>query len=176
MNHRRKNSFVAITLISVFLTLLLNGCVKDRIVELKKEHLFSIPAGYDEEEIGILREKNGRFLGPGHVLFRNGFFFIVDTVNQKIMKITTPGDIILIIADGVMKTQNTDEKVLRTKQKRNFDFNQIGRIAVDGENNLYVEDIFLQKTEVETVIDIFSIDDGSLVGKGNTKKPIGPTY
>jgi hypothetical protein len=146
--------------------ILLNGCVRDRIVELKKEHLFSIPIGHSEEEIGILRENNGRFLGPEHVLFRNGFFFTVDTVNQKIMKITTPGDVILIIADGSMEEENAEERVLKTKQKRYYDFNQIGNVAVDSENNLYVEDIFLQKTEVETVIDIFTIDDGSIGDDG----------
>ena len=154
----RKHIFALVTCI-LFLLLSVGGCGQKRIVELKKEHLFSLPIGSAEEEIGILREKNGRFVGPGSVLFRNGFFFVVDSVNQKIMKITTPGDVILTIADGT--TEDTgDDEVLRTKQKRYYDFNRIGHITVDGENNLYVEDLFLQKTQTETVIDIFSIDEG----------------
>jgi hypothetical protein len=154
----RKTFFIT-SLCILCLAFLMESCERKRIVELKKEHLFSIPIGSAEEEIGILREKSGRFVGPGSVSFRNGFFFVVDAVNQKIMKITTPGDVILTIADGTLEESvNTD--VLRTKQKRYFDFNQIGHIAVDGENNLYVEDLFLQKTETEAVIDIFSIDSG----------------
>jgi hypothetical protein len=138
--------------------MLFAGCGKNRIVELKKEHLFSLAIGKEEEEIGILRESSGRFVGPAHVLFRNGFFFTVDTVNQKIIKTTTPGDVILTIADGDME-KNDSDSVLKTRQKTYYNFNQIGLIEVDNENNIYVEDLFLEKTEVETVIDIFSIDD-----------------
>jgi hypothetical protein len=144
----------------------ITGCTKNRIVELKKDLLFSIPIGNEEEEIGILMESNGRFVGPSDVIFRNGFIFAVDSVNQKILKITTPGDIILIIADGTASEDSQEEDaVLRTKQKKYHDFNQIGRIAVDHENNIYVEDVFLQKKEVESVIDIFSIDDELVIGE-----------
>jgi hypothetical protein len=158
--HHRKSAI----LFGILLFSLLAGCARNRIVELKKELLFSIPIGTEEEEIGILRESNGRFVGPAHVLFRNGFFFTVDSVNRKIMKITTPGDVIMIIADGEMEA-DSDESVLRTKQKKYYDFSQIGKIEVDGENNIYIEDLFLHKSEVETVVDIFSIDDSTSAGE-----------
>ena len=142
-----KKIMLLFTAIVTAVMLFVAGCGKNRIVELKKEYLFSLPVGMDEEEIGILRESSGRFMGPAHVLFRNGFFFTVDTVNQKILKTTTPGDVILIIADGeTMK--NDDESVLKTKQRKYYDFNQIGLIEVDNENNIYVEDMFLKKTEL----------------------------
>ena len=156
----KKNVVLFAALITAVLVLLA-GCGRNRIVELKKEHLFSLPVGTDEEEIGVLRESSGRFVGPAHVLFRNGFFFTVDSVNQKIMKTTTPGDVILIIADGEM-VEDEGDSVMKTKQKKYYDFNQIGLIEVDHENNVYVEDMFLEKTEVETVIDIFSIDDEAI--------------
>jgi hypothetical protein len=147
-------------LLAVLFSIVLSGCEKKRIVELNKEHLFSIPIGSEEEEVGILRESSGRFLGPSHVIFQNGFFFVVDPVNQKIMKITTPGDVIMVISDGDMDTGEEDEgSILRTKQKKFYDFDEISRLAVDNENNIYVENIFLQKKEVQTVIDIISIDD-----------------
>jgi len=163
---KNRHFLVSLAIVLFLFLSLVTGCGKNRIVELKKEHLFSIPIGSASEEIGILRESNGRFVGPGQVLFRNGFFFAVDSVNQKIMKITTPGDVILTIAEGEIKDPAAEENVMKTKQTRYYDFNQIGRIAVDGENNLYVEDIFLQKIEVESVIDIFSIDTGSNGGEG----------
>jgi len=163
LHHRKFTLFYGVLFIS--LLAIFAGCAKNRIVELKKEHLFSIPIGTGEEEIGILRESSGRFVGPAHVLFRNGFFFTVDSVNQKIMKITTPGDVIMTIADGAME-EDSDESVLRTKQKRYYDFNQIGMIEVDSENNLFVEDLFLYKIEIESVIDIFSIDDSAIEGEG----------
>jgi hypothetical protein len=153
----KKNTVLFAVLITAVLVFLA-GCGRNRIVELKKEYLFSLPVGTNEEEIGVLREGSGRFVGPAHVLFRNGFFFTVDSVNQKIMKTTTPGDVILVIADGET-VEDEGDSVMKTKQKKYYDFNQIGLIEVDHDNNVYVEDMFLEKTEVETVIDIFSIDD-----------------
>jgi hypothetical protein len=158
---RNKNIILLSAVFITAMSTLLQGCGRTRIVELKKEHLFSLPVGKEDEAIGVLRESNGRFVGPAHVLFRNGFFYTVDTVNHKIIKTTTHGDVILTIADGEMM-QDEHEAMLRTKQKTYFDFNQIGVIDVDNENNIYVEDMFLEKTEVETVIDIFSIDDESI--------------
>jgi len=139
---------------------LFQGCGEKRIVELKKEKLFTIPIGRGEEQIGILRQKNGRYLGPNYVLFKNGFFFVVDSVNQKVMKITTPGDIILIISKGDGESDQ-EENVLRTKERKYYSFDQIGHLAVDNENNIFVEDIFLEKTKVNSVIDIITFDEGS---------------
>ncbi len=162
MNRKLKINIRLTILLAVLLSIAISSCENKRIVELNKEHLFSIPIGNGEEEIGILRESSGRFLGPSHVIFRNGFFFVVDPVNQKIMKITTPGDVIMIISDGDMDTVEEDEgSILRTKQKKYYDFDEISRIAIDNENNVYVENVFIQKKEVKTVIDIISIDDSA---------------
>jgi hypothetical protein len=155
-NEQERNGILKINirlsvLMAVLLSIVLSSCDNKRIVELKKEHLFSIPIGSGEEEIGILRESSGRFLGPSHVIFRNGFFFVVDPVNQKIMKITTPGDVIMIISDSDIMTAEEDEAaILRTKQKKFHDFDEISRIAVDNVNNVYVENIFLQDDSADT--------------------------
>ena len=85
---------IVITLLLVVLTTYIVSCGKKRITELKKEQLFKIRIGNDEEEIAINRNKNGFFEGPGDFIFRNGFFYLVDKINQKIMKITTIGDVI----------------------------------------------------------------------------------
>lgn len=137
----------------VVMIMILFGCSRNRIWELKKERLFSISIGNREEDLGVLREENGQFVGPEFVLFKNGFFYVVDTVNQKILKITTPGDIILTLAKGDRKT-NSDEHVLRTKQRRYFHFNQIGKVSVDSENNIYIEDKSIQRMPEKEEIDI----------------------
>jgi hypothetical protein len=141
---------------------ILYGCSKNRVEELNKERLFVIPIGNGEEEIGVQREANGQFLGPGEVLFKNGFYYVVDSVNQKILKITTPGDVILVLSKGEQSNGNRaeEENLLRTKQRKFFQFNNIGQIAVDNENNIYVEDKIIQKTPQKTVLDLFS-DDGA---------------
>ncbi len=139
--------------------LIIYGCGKNRIAELKKEKLFSIPIGNAEEQIGVRKSQNGEFHGPGAVLFRNGFFFIVDSVNQKIMKVTTPGDVILVISKGDDNAGRDTGTILRTKERKNYNFDTIGQIAVDNENNLYVQNIFIQKEKKQSVIDIISLDE-----------------
>ncbi|MFW6139653.1 MAG: hypothetical protein ACOC7U_10855, partial [Spirochaetota bacterium] len=75
------------------------GCGRIRLSGLSKEHLFKIPIGNGWEEIGVTKAKN-YFEGPGTIVFKNGFYFLVDSVNQKIMKVTTPGDIIMVLKKG----------------------------------------------------------------------------
>lgn len=158
----------AATLI-VLVLLLVFGCAKTRITELKKERLFTVPIGEGDEQIGVIRERNGRFHGPSMLLFKNGFFYLVDSVNQKILKITTPGDIILTLSKG--ENQNSqDENVLRTKQRISFDFSQVGLITVDNENCMWVEDKFLESVPEKEEIDLFSDIDAFDEGAGELYK------
>ncbi len=136
------------------------GCGRQQVVELKKERLFSVPIGVGSEEIGVKREQGGAFLGPEHIFFKNGFFYVVDTVNQKIMKITTPGDIILVVSRGELEQVSSREDVLRTKVRRTYPFQQIGHVTVDNANNIFVENKSLVKVEDETVIDLVGMEDG----------------
>ena len=139
------------------LSLFFFGCSKNKVEELKKERSFSIPIGSGVEEIGVLKSDSGLFSGPGSVIFKNGFFYVVDTVNQKLLKVTKPGDVILVISRGTRK-ENEKENVLRTKQRKYFEFNNIGKVAVDNENNIYIENKFIEKLPEKTEIDIFSTE------------------
>ncbi len=139
---------------------LIFSCSNQKVEELKKEQSFTIPIGAGEEEIGVIKEQNGIFSSPDTLVFKNGFFYVVDSVNQKILKITIPGDVILVLSRGIKK-QDSAENVLRTKQRKHFQFNNIGKIAVDNENNIYVEDRFTQKLPEKTEIDIFETGNNS---------------
>jgi len=144
--------FKNIFIVCFVLILLFFGCSRNRVAELDKERLFSMNIGDGVESVGVLRNTNGEFIGPKQVLYRNGFFYLVDSVNQKVMKITTPGDVILVLSSGE-ETQE-EEDILRTKQRRSYPFNQIGSIAVDNENNIYVEDKVLQNLQQKEEIDL----------------------
>jgi len=145
--------------------MLLSGCSRNKVEELKKEKLFSIPIGEGLEEIGIIRDRNGFFSGPRSALFKNGFFYVVDPVNKKILKITTPGDVILVISYGD-EPEASDQEILRTKQRRHFHFDEIGQIAVDKENNIFVENRFIEKLPEKEEIDLFN-PEGISAGGNN---------
>ncbi len=148
---------VLISMLFFGLILVFYGCSKGRVEELKKEKLFAISIGDDEEEIGVVKEPNGQFIGPSNVLFRNGFFYVVDTVNAKILKITTPGDVILVLARGYEQNDQEDD-ILRTKQRKYYPFNTIGQIAIDNENNIYIEEKTIEKLPEKDEIDLFITD------------------
>jgi len=152
-------------LVMIILVIFLFSCSSGKVEELKKEKLFSIPIGEDEEEIGVIRDRNGFFSGPRSVLFKNGFFYVVDPVNKKILKITTPGDVILVISYGD-KPEASDQEVLRTKQRRQFHFDEIGQIAVDNENNIFVENRFIEQLPEKEEIDLFN-PEGMTSGGNN---------
>lgn len=149
----QKPFFTGLGIITIVMSLF--GCSSSRVEELKKEKLFSIPIGEDVEEIGVIRDRNGFFSGPSSVLFKNGFFYVVDPVNKKILKITTPGDVILVISYGD-EPETSDQDILRTKQRRQYHFDEIGQIAVDNENNIFVEDRFIEKLPEKEEIDLFN--------------------
>ena len=153
----RKSVITSIFLLALVLVLSF-GCTGNGISELKKERLFSVRIGEGEEQIGVVREKSGRFHGPSTLIFKNGFFYLVDSVNQKILKITTPGDIILTLSKGMNDTSD-DETVLRTKQRTSYELNDIGRIAVDNENCIWVEDRYLEAAPEKEEIDLLLSDD-----------------
>ncbi|MFW6181393.1 MAG: LIC_12708 family protein [Spirochaetota bacterium] len=140
------------------LGLLAVGCGRERVVEMERERLFFVPIGEGMEQIGVARNHGGAFQGPEHIFFKNGFFFVVDTVNQKIMKVTTLGDIILVIAKGEPQQDSAQEEVLRTKVRRTYPFQQIGHLAVDGANNIYVENKTLVREEDEEVVDLIGME------------------
>lgn len=155
-NGEFSNSILWITVFIFLISIMLfPSCMRRGVEELEKERLFSIPIGKGEEYVGVIRETNGQLQGPSHILFENGFFFIVDSVNQKLLKITTPGDVILTIEKGEGSGKD-DENILRTKQSKNYNFNQIGNITVDKENNIYIEDISVQKRKLKSIIDVLS--------------------
>ena len=162
----RKKSVVALAVLSGLLLLILpDGCGRKKVEELKKDELFSIPIGTGEEQIGVIKQTNGELVGPSSVLFRNGFFYVVDPLNNKVLKITTPGDIILVLSQGYEEKNDTDE-LLRTKQRRFYPFSQIGNIAVDNENNIYLEEKLLEKEPQKDEVDLFISTDSRMEGNG----------
>ncbi len=165
----RLKSFVFMIIIGLIVAFVLGGCGKNKIVELKKEQLFKLPIGSGIEEIGVKREKNGLFVGPEDVKFVNGFFYLTDKVNQKLMKITTLGDVILVLSKGKPETDNRENQMLKTKPRKKYPFDNIGKVTVDSLNSIYIENKFLQEPKDTNEIDIFSANNKNNENNGEEK-------
>ncbi len=163
---KRNILYLYAVLVALFFPIVLGGCGRHRISELKKEQLFKLPIGSGIEEVGVKREKNGLFVGPDELKFINGFFYLVDRVNHKVMKVTTLGDVILVLSKGTPEVNKSNDQLLRTKQRKKYPFDTIGNIAVDSINSIYVENKFIQEPTDTNEINIFSANNGNGNGGG----------
>jgi len=146
---------ILVALFSIF------GCSRNRVYELEKEELFRLPIGTDDNAIGVKKTGSGMVMFPTQVVYKNGFFYMVDGVNSRIMKVTSRGDVIMILSkprDGEM-VEVSDENVIRTKHRNYYDFDNIGFIAVDNENNMYIENKFIRKIKKESEIELLGFEE-----------------
>ena len=142
----------------ILLSLLLlcfTGCFNVR--EKKNTHIkniFTFPIGYDKEELGFLPEKRASDAALDFC-YNNGFFYISDKINNKILKVTETGVIILTIynqenyphlvpngsdADDFDSeaAANSSDSYEYLKLYSSYPLEQPGAIAADIEKNIYV--------------------------------------
>lgn len=140
--------YILISLLSLCLT----GCFNVR--EKKNthiKHIFTFPIGYDKEELGFLPEK-GASEAALDFCYNNGFFYISDKINNKILKITETGVIILTIYNqenyphlvpnssdaDIDVDSDSNENYKYLKLYSSYPLEQPRAIAADIEKNIYI--------------------------------------
>lgn len=136
--------YILISLLSVCLT----GCFNVR--EKKNTHIkqiFTFPIGYDKEELGFLPEKRASEAALDFC-YNNGFFYISDKVNNKVLKVTETGVIILtiynqenyphLIPNSSDVDADSSENYEYLKLYASYPLEQPRAIAADIEKNIYI--------------------------------------
>ena len=72
------------------------GCNVREKKNTQEKKIFSFPIGYDKEELGLLPEKSANEVSLDFC-YSNGFFYISDKINNKILKVTETGVVVLTI-------------------------------------------------------------------------------
>ena len=72
------------------------GCNVREKKNTQVKKIFSFPIGYDKEELGLLPEKSANEVSLDFC-YSNGFFYISDKINNKILKVTETGVVVLTI-------------------------------------------------------------------------------
>lgn len=136
--------YIAISLLSLCFT----GCftVKEK-KNTQIKHIFTFPIGYDKEELGFLPEKRTSEAALDFC-YNNGFFYISDKINNKILKVTETGVIILTIYNQenypYLVPNNSDadfdssENYEYLKLYSSYPLDQPRTIAADIEKNIYI--------------------------------------
>lgn len=130
--------------------LCLIGCNVREKKNTQVKKIFSFPIGYDKEELGLLPEKSVSEAALDFC-YNNGFFYISDKINNKILKVTETGVVVLIIynqsnyphlvpnSSGALDVDSTsDENYEYLKLYSSYSLEQPGAITADIEKNIYV--------------------------------------
>lgn len=130
--------------------LCLIGCNVREKKNTQVKKIFSFPIGYDKEELGLLPEKSVSEAALDFC-YNNGFFYISDKINNKILKVTETGVVVLIIynqsnyphlvpnsSDTLDVDSTSDENYEYLKLYSSYSLEQPGAITADIEKNIYV--------------------------------------
>ncbi|MEE1291579.1 MAG: hypothetical protein UHW86_11195 [Spirochaetota bacterium] len=141
-----KRSLICISL----LCLILIGCNVREKKNTQIKNIFSLPIGYDKEELGLLPEKSASEAAIDFC-YNNGFFYISDKINNKILKVTETGVIVLTIYNQenyphlIPNSSNTIDTDTTSDVNReylklysSYPLEHPGVIAADIEKNIYV--------------------------------------
>jgi len=137
----RKTYFSIVTVV-----ILMSGCM---VISRQKNinELFTLTTGYDTEQIGMI--SNGIFSPDNlNIVYQNGFFYLSDRINNKIIKISERGDILLTIFNpetNLNLTDNTTSADEKTEEEKvflkifaSYPLNSPGRITVSEQKEIFV--------------------------------------
>ncbi|HOV15838.1 MAG TPA: hypothetical protein PK771_16230, partial [Spirochaetota bacterium] len=110
------------------------------------ELLFKTKIGYGEDELGVV-SKNGIVKTDSIVVsYKNGFFYIADNINNKIVRTTERGEILLVIYNPdfnpsfkptTAKSESETETVIFVKLYKDYPVYNPTKICADIEKNIY---------------------------------------
>lgn len=147
-----------------FFCLFLSSCEKtNKIRTVDQQQLFSINYGLYENE---LRLSGNNAYNPveARIAMQDGFFYVSDGYAKKIMQFTSYGDLTGIIYNDktnpepsfIHKIGSLAENAQNgiksaTKNAQSYDFNQIQKMAIDSDKNIFIVDTLAsERKELDT--------------------------
>jgi hypothetical protein len=126
--------------------ILFDSCVYQKRSSM--EELFSMKIGYGENELGLISKEGIINNDALNISYKNGFYYISDAINNKILKTTEKGESVLFIYNPEINTNlkstliekdpTTDqETMVFVKLYRNYEVYNPGLITADIDKNIY---------------------------------------
>ncbi|OHD06062.1 MAG: hypothetical protein A2086_10400 [Spirochaetes bacterium GWD1_27_9] len=134
-------------LVLFFITLfLLFSCVIQK--KSPMEELFKMKIGYGENELGIINNNGMVNTNTINISYKNGFYYLSDSTNNKILRTTEKGEPLLIIfnkeSNPLLKPTITEkdpkteeEKIIFVKLYKDYPVYSPGLVIADIEKNIY---------------------------------------
>ena len=140
----RKKILKIITVSAIFI--LLYSCSQRGISELKRKTLFSLKIGKIDNEVDLFQVKGRASTEKNRIFMKNGIFYIANGNSGKVMEFSSYGDLIFMLYNPLLNTKpvllesDISAKTKTTRLAVKYNFYRVGEIAVDNNNNLWVED------------------------------------
>ncbi len=135
---------------------LLAGCADSQPRALDREHLFSLSIGRAEDEIDLYRRQSDPLVQQNHLSMQDGFFYVSNAASNKVMELTSYGDLISLWYNReenpqpVLLQSNPGEGAVVNRRAHQYPFTRVGDIAVTDRKELYAVDLV---TEERTIYD-----------------------
>jgi len=118
-----------------------------RFIPLQPTTKFSLPICEQTNCIKILQSENFLFEIPSEYFIKKSYLYISDSINYRILKINKKNEILLNITS---KTQNISDEIFSLPLKNNenlFKTFQPGKIVIDNNENIFVENMLASVDE-----------------------------
>lgn len=137
-------------LLVVFIGLLL-GCGRETPLELEREEKFSLNYGLFENELNLFNLNSTYSRPDTQILMKEGIFYIVNSGGQKILKLSSFGDLLTFFYNpdsnmepSFMQNDSQDVKAT-TRGAIKYPFNHPALLTVNSSKHLFVVDSVLDE-------------------------------
>lgn len=151
----RLRRILAAALLGITLSMLA-ACSDSQPRALDREQLFSLGIGRAEDEIDLFRRESDPVIQRNAIAMRDGFVYISNAASNKVMELTSYGDLISLWYNPddnpqpVLLQTNPSEGSVANRRAHQYPFTRVGDIAVTADKELYAVDLV---TEERTIYD-----------------------
>jgi hypothetical protein len=130
----------------LFAAVLLSACAPDRVGRLERETLFSLDIGKLENELDFFQTSGTASAVRSHQFMRDGIFFVTNSNANKVMELTSFGDLLSMVYNPdfnpqpVLLNTNPADGTVTSRIAREYPLEQVGDVVVASDSTLFVED------------------------------------
>ena len=149
------NILIFIFILMSFLFIM--SCKEQEYEKIYPEELFTIGLGKLEDQIDLFQVRGSNTSRKNDFYVKDGMFYIANSNSLKIMQFSSYGDLFFILynpdplinpAPIILQSEEIEGKVTN-RYAASYGLLNIGSIAVDNENNIYVEDSVPEDQTIE---------------------------
>ena len=133
--------------LAAVLAVLVAACQPAVTPELERVELFQLAVGPMEDQIDLFRVGGGA-ASTTDLFVRDGLFYVANGHSEKVMQLSSFGDLILLIYDPASNPVPVGlgaAGATATRVAVAHEFNELGRVVVDSERRLYAQDTVDQR-------------------------------